>query len=678
MRLVWVQQWAVLPVIVEDREMVEDNGHGQSGRLPPGGQAMDPSARARLSDREGPLPPPDASHGNLPYEFQLQGATPQQQIPGLNPFNLPGQQQSAGYQLGRGQSPGAFGMSGMVAALQDYHSSTPSQMSHFDQQQFLAGTPSGASPLQSQQHAGQSSMNPAAYPMHPSQYPPAYQQAFGQMQPTPPSHSGGLNPVQSPYNGSAYYSAQQQQYMYYPGQYGQSGQPQRGTYPTAYGSGPNQGFGQQTGEMSAMGGRALHSGYSPGAAGPFPYGTSGSYLRPGSMPAVSRVNSSSSTLSIPSTPRGPPRKPKQSGHALWVGNLPSGTVVSDLKDHFSRDATKVIDSVFLISKSNCAFVNYRTEAACAAAMTRFHDSRFQGVRLVCRLRRNSSASSTPGAPVGPAALMPSMAYTQTAFEAITQNREVSSKASEDEALRSGDPNTKVKDKYFVMKSLTVEDMELSVRNGIWATQSHNEDALNKAYKTAEKVYLIFSANKSGEYFGYARMASPITDEAAEGLDWAPRGETMIDDPDVPRSIPTAPTEFAPKGRIIDDSARGTIFWEADPEDEELAQVIDHECDDPEEVIKGEEKGEEVDEAAISSETQAFGKPFKIEWLATNRLPFYRTRGLRNPWNANREVKIARDGTELETSVGRRLVQMFQKGSTEGQPQPMGWVPERSY
>ena len=196
-------------------------------------------------------------------------------------------------------------------------------------------------------------------------------------------------------------------------------------------------------------------------------------------------------------------------------------------------------------------------------------------------------------------------------------------------------------------------------------------------QTAENVYLIFSANKSGEYFGYARMASPITDEAAEGLDWAPRGEIVIDDPDVPRSIPTAPTEFAPKGRIIDDSARGTIFWEADPEDEELAQVIDHECEDPEEVIKGEEKGEESDEAAISSDTQAFGKPFQIEWLATNRLPFYRTRGLRNPWNANREVKIARDGTELETSVGSRLVQMFQKGPTEGQPQPMGWVPERS-
>lgn len=37
------------------------------------------------------------------------------------------------------------------------------------------------------------------------------------------------------------------------------------------------------------------------------------------------------------------------------------------------------------------------------------------------------------------------------------------------------------DKYFIVKSLTLQDLELSVRNGIWATQSHNEEALNKAF-----------------------------------------------------------------------------------------------------------------------------------------------------------------------------------------------------
>lgn len=156
----------------------------------------------------------------------------------------------------------------------------------------------------------------------------------------------------------------------------------------------------------------------------------------------------------------------------------------------------------------------------------------------------------------------------------------------------------------------------------------------------------------------ARMASPITDETAAGLDWAPRGETVINDPDIPRSIPTAATEFAPKGRIIDDSARGTIFWEADPEDEELAPLIDQEVTHTSETQRA-EQAVEAEQAALSGEAQAFGKPFKIEWIATNRLPFYRTRGLRNPWNANREVKIARDGTEIETNVGRRLLQMFQ-------------------
>lgn len=197
-------------------------------------------------------------------------------------------------------------------------------------------------------------------------------------------------------------------------------------------------------------------------------------------------------------------------------------------------------------------------------------------------------------------------------------------------------------------------------------------------QTTENVYLIFSANKSGEYFGFARMVSPINEEASRDLDWAPRAETIIDDPDVPRSIPTPATEFAPRGRIIDDSARGTIFWEADPEDASLAHELDGEVEEEVE-NKSEGSAEDTEEHFGASGAQAYGKPFKIEWLATNRLPFYRTRGLRNPWNANREVKIARDGTELETSVGRRLVQMFQKPIPTPEPSSqMPWPPSRPF
>lgn len=332
-------------------------------------------------------------------------------------------------------------------------------------------------------------------------------------------------------------------------------------------------------------------------------------------------------------------------------------MVMDLKDHFSREATNDIESVFLIAKSNCAFVNYRTEAACVAAMTRFHDSRFHGVRLVCRLRRGTTSSSaTPS--LTPESSDPASAESSLSPPPATQEDSepvsptIARSQSEQTAESTGPPTPaageKVPEKYFIVKSLTAQDLEASVRNGIWATQSHNENSLNRAYEQAENVFLIFSANKSGEYFGYARMASAISGEPVN-LTPAPASEEAPADPaGAPQSIPTPATATAPKGRIIDDSARGTIFWEADHlEDEEGSP-----------------------DKATGTSGQNWGKQFQIEWLSTSRLPFYRTRGLRNPWNANREVKIARDGTELEPSVGRRLVQMFHRPS----PGPSGGPP----
>lgn len=199
-------------------------------------------------------------------------------------------------------------------------------------------------------------------------------------------------------------------------------------------------------------------------------------------------------------------------------------------------------------------------------------------------------------------------------------------------------------------------------------------------QSVENVFLIFSANKSGEYFGYARMASPINEESAANLDWTPRTEVILEDPELPRSIPTPATETAPAGRIIDDSARGTIFWEAQPEYDASGRsespVVDGSVDPSERRIPEQRQpaGNVSSFLNPPAGAQTFGKPFKIEWISTTRLPFYRTRGLRNPWNANREVKIARDGTELETSVGRRLVQMFQRSTAAPQqyhaPQPL--------
>jgi RNA recognition motif-containing protein len=373
-----------------------------------------------------------------------------------------------------------------------------------------------------------------------------------------------------------------------------------------------------------------------------------------------RRTSETPPAAIPSLPRGPPRKPKQSGHALWVGNLPPAATVTDLKDHFSRDATTDIQSLFLISKSNCAFVNYKSEAACVAAMNRFHDSRFHGIRLVCRLRRGSTSSTS-----APTTIEPAKAATdqdiapKTASDSIPNNGSsdpiivggapTAQAAADNPVVPTTAPTTKVPEKFFIVKSLTLQDLEASVRNGIWATQSHNESTLNEAFNAAENVYLIFSANKSGEYFGYARMCSEIAGEAVSTTSTPSPQPTASNDG--PKSIPTPATETAPRGRIIDDSARGTIFWEAELNEEEERGSPD----------KGSEEG---------ADGQDLGRPFKIEWISTARLPFYRTRGLRNPWNANREVKIARDGTELEPSIGKRLVQMFHRPAHAAPPHPM--------
>lgn len=119
-------------------------------------------------------------------------------------------------------------------------------------------------------------------------------------------------------------------------------------------------------------------------------------------------------------------------------------------------------------------------------MTRFHDSRFQGVRLVCRLRR-SSVNSVPGVPTGPAALgsQPQTGRAPSPDADNTSQRDESEVRINNEGVES----SQVKDKFFIVKSLTVEDLELSVRNGIWATQSHNEEALNKAYEVCIHSYI---------------------------------------------------------------------------------------------------------------------------------------------------------------------------------------------
>ena len=195
------------------------------------------------------------------------------------------------------------------------------------------------------------------------------------------------------------------------------------------------------------------------------------------------------------------------------------------------------------------------------------------------------------------------------------------------------------------------------------------------------------------------MDSAIGDEeAAAKTEILPQPTTDTTAPspnlaDLPMAIITPATASAPKGRIIDDSSRGTIFWEAltasgTTSTEDVASSNPTTTQQSSEkptpsgsgnVSSGEAGYESAVSATGSPTPQSFGKPFKITWLSNDRLPFFRTRGLRNPWNANREVKIARDGTEIEPNVGKRLIQMFHiKFPDPAPPHPHQQYPGQQY
>jgi hypothetical protein len=159
-----------------------------------------------------------------------------------------------------------------------------------------------------------------------------------------------------------------------------------------------------------------------------------------------------------------------------------------LVHHVCKEAPG-LDSLFLISKSNCAFANYKDEQTCAAAQQKLHDSKFQSVRLVSRLRKSAVENAAGvSAPTGPAASTLRTAVTDAAsLPAASTTEDKTTPVAPQQQAGGEAPQlpadvSQQKDKFYILKSLTVDDLELSVRTGIWATQSHNEVSLNKAFE----------------------------------------------------------------------------------------------------------------------------------------------------------------------------------------------------
>ncbi|KAJ6570861.1 YT521-B-like domain-containing protein [Mycena vulgaris] len=423
---------------------------------------------------------------------------------------------------------------------------------------------------------------------------------------------------------------------------------------------------------------------------------------------------------------------RRSEWAMWTGNIPSEADHDELWRFFTQQrsrsgntgkspvcASRVqsgVISIFLITRSKCAFVNYETEWHREEAIARFNGVPLRTdpgcACLVCRVTlkeahlrtgvggqrgmiaaRDDARSNTATAKHSFAASLPLFSLRSSGEpEANPEHPPPRPHSAASSSVSLASTNSSLFQRYFpqrffILKSLTRIDLDLSVRRGLWATQKHNEGVLERAFRTAEDVFLIFSVNKSGEFYGYARMVGQVGEGDGARVPWAvrspgsartglppaahetsmlhaPRAQLLIPErlvdnsphplptpPSTPpplRDVHSAPAQLrrqhkpsaAPKYSLDQHTAAKALERRDSIHPSRITSVA-------EEKEKLREQGERVD---------SWGQDFKLQWICTASLPFQRTQHIRNPWNRDREIKVSRDGTELEPSIGEALLE----------------------
>ncbi|KAJ7911649.1 YT521-B-like domain-containing protein [Mycena leptocephala] len=425
----------------------------------------------------------------------------------------------------------------------------------------------------------------------------------------------------------------------------------------------------------------------------------------------------------------------RSDWVMWAGNVPRDARHDELWRFFTEGAGSVahghgILSIFLIARSACAFVNYSSSAALSAAIAQFDGvplrAGYAGRALECRARdgddnlrvgvggqrgvgmhecwmrdrRREWVDAESGAH--------SKSERDTVKDKDASTLEASGSASPGGEHGSTSTSSSMlarhfPQRFFILKSLTREDLDLSVRTGVWATQHHNEGVLDRAFRTAADVVLIFSVNKSGEFYGWARcvcavfslsplprmqpilttvfpihrMEGPVGQGKAAA--WAPRGDQATPAPTAeththtPYADPARAAQSAPALLARRSSAR-LLVRPVPKLKHSLDPMVLRELEQPLAASLGTEK-EEMGAPADTrnrdgggrqeGEGDCWGQNFALHWMCTVSLPFTRTQSLRNPWNHDRQVKVARDGTEIEPAVGHALIEQWSGSGAEG-------------
>lgn len=201
--------------------------------------------------------------------------------------------------------------------------------------------------------------------------------------------------------------------------------------------------------------------------------------------------------------------------------------------------------------------------------------------------------------------------------------------------------------------------------------------------TQETKYSLASVNDAPSSLGRTRLSDPATLSAPpeigrphQRLSYGPtHPELSLNVPPIPPAISVPQTKFeldttAPARAVR--SSVPTPERQLSEKDRDLTPVAEDalkaepERPKPSPLQRHGRMPEDIATApepvspAEAGDSSTWGRSFKIEWVRTDRLPFNRTRYLRNPWNHGREVKVSRDGTELEPTVGRALIEEWDR------------------
>lgn len=276
------------------------------------------------------------------------------------------------------------------------------------------------------------------------------------------------------------------------------------------------------------------------------------------------------------------RQGTRSNYVMWCGNVPSDATLDELWKFFSsvpddftgssseqssaspgsvRDVDPIAEraptpgnasedapsdsssgrragilSIFIMSRSSCAFVNYVSGFDLDRACAYFHGKplrlKSSCPRLVCRPRRLEDAEYA-GVAAQRGKGVHTNWYRQQRQQQLQRQRQQSESGDALPADARGDNTTEdnatgmsdsrsftstnssllrqpmFAHRFFILKSRNSDALTTALRTNIWSTQSHNEPVLDQAFRNSAVVTLLFSENFSGQFFGYATMSSRI-------------------------------------------------------------------------------------------------------------------------------------------------------------------------